>query len=288
MSEKTKQGKYSAPVWDFKPTDTIIIPDSFWEVMKNLYDIKTLHKVVLCMGYSGLNTIEPGINWGTIGFTDVICMSENVMNDYKEMWPHLNYYLVGYPINFDKLKPINKLEQKPIIGLDCRSREDAQMIINLFYAKYPFLDLFQFKVLKKMDTASYMESIRQCACIVFVDEKAGYPAPPVEAIVADVPVIAVYGRGMKHLEKQEGITWLSTNDNFLIVDELAGFCLNWLENIPQEIQDKQVTVSFELPVVTTNLLTSMDVFQEYKIKLFTAIKSAVDEGKLSDHQLGIN
>lgn len=288
LSERKKQGGHTSPVWDFKPTDTIIIPDGFWEIMRSIYDIKTIHKVVLCFGFSGLGTIEPGINWAHAGITDVICMSEQIKSDYEALWPNMNYYVTGYELNFDKLTPIDVIEQRPVIGLATRSREDAQQIINLFYAKYPFLDLFQFKVLKKLDTTNYLEAIRQCAVMVFVDEKAGYPAPPMEAIAADVPVIAPYGRGMSHLNNQEGVIWLGSTDNFIIAEQLAGFCLEWLEKIPEPISNKEVLDTFKADVIRDKLLVIMDNLQEYKVKVFTAVKQAVDEGKLDDKQLGIN
>lgn len=288
LSERKKQGGHTNPVWDFKPTDTIIIPDGFWEIMRSIYEVKMIHKVVLCFGFSGLGTIDPGISWAHAGITDVICMSEQIKQDYEALWPNMNYYVTGYELAFDKLTPVEKTEQKPIIGLMTRSREDAQQIINLFYAKYPFLDLFQFKVLKKLDTNNYLEAIRQCIVIVFVDEKAGYPAPPIEALFANVPVIAPYGRGMSHLVKEEGVIWMSSNDNFLITEQLAGFCLDWLEKIPEPItHDRDLFKAFIPSTIQERMLNVMNDFQEHKIKLFTAVKNAVDEGKLDDKQLDI-
>lgn len=289
LSDKKKQGGYSTPTWDFKPTDTVIIPDGFWEVMKSLYQITSLHKVVLCFGYSGLSTIDPGISWSLVGITDVICVSEQVRDDYKQLWPEMNYHVVGYEINFDKLEPIEPTEVKPIIGLMARSREDAQQIINIFFTKYPFLDLFQFKIMKKLNTDQYFEILRECAALVFIDEKAGYPAPPIEALAADVTVIAPYGRGMSHILKEKNIIWTSSNDNFLIVEELAGFCLDWLEKIPETNKKNNTLLNkFKQKEVLKNLLTTMDSLQEYKVKFFTAVKKAAEEGKLDDSQLDLN
>ena len=168
-----------------------------------------------------------------------------------------------------------------------RSREDAQQVINLFFAKYPFLDMFQFKVMKKLNTEQYAEMLRECIVLAFIDEKAGYPAPPVEAVAAGVPVIAPYGRGMSHLSKQEGIVWLPSNDNFLLVEELAGFCLDWLEKIPEEIQEKTVLENFTPDVVRGRLLGVMTELQDHKIKMFAAVKQAVSEGKLDDKQFDL-
>ena len=130
LSEKDKQGGHTNPVWDFKPTDTIIIPDGFWEVMRGLYENKTLHRVVLCLGYSGLSTIDPpGVDWSFVGVTDVLCVSEQVKEDYKKLWPTMNYYVVGYPIEFDKLQPIEKTLQTPTIGLDKLKDQSSKKIL---------------------------------------------------------------------------------------------------------------------------------------------------------------
>jgi len=284
LSEKQKD-KYSSPEWDFKPTDTIIIPDGFWETMKGLYEIKTPHKVVLCLGYSGLSTIDAGLNWNMVGVTDVICVSEKIRQDYEKIWPNMNYHVVGYQIDIEKFTPIEKIEQKPVIGLMARSREDAQQIINIFFGKYPFLDIFQFKILKKLSIQQYIDDLKKCSVLVFIDEKAGYPAPPLEALAADVPVIGYYGRGMSHIMNHPSMYWTSVNDNFTLVDDLAAFCLNWLETIPLKIEDKEILKEFSKESVEVRLLEAIEKLQDHKIKLFTAIKQAVDEGKLEEEKL---
>lgn len=282
LQERDKVGNLSKPNFNFMPTDSVVIPEGFWTVMTGFANTKTLHKIVLVTGYGGFQTAEPGANWAMLGFTDAICISEQLKQDYETLWPGLTYHFSGYSLDKEALAPIPKIEITPTIAISCRSREDAQAIINIFYSKYPFLDIFQFKVLKKLDTENYNDTIKRCAALVFVDEKAGHPAPPLEAVAAGIPTIAVYGRGMEHMAEQQGIIWLPTNDLFILVETLAEFCINWLENNIAPITDKAILDKYDKDVVRTRLLGVMTQLQVHKVKQFSAIKTAVDDGKLDE------
>ena len=281
MSEK-KNNRMTKPEVSFKPTDTLIIPDGFWTVMKNLYDVKTIHKVVLAFGYGGVITAEPGINWGHLGFGDVICMSQKIADDYKILWPKLNYYTIGYEIDLVTVKPIQRTDIKPVIGLMTRDREDASMFINIFYSRYPFLSMFDFKILKKLNTTQYINALKTCAGMVFIDDQSGHPAPPIEAIALDVPTISVYGRGLEHLKDQEGVYMIPVKDLYLLAEETAGFCLDWIKTPTKTIKDKKIVKNYSPDKVLSGLLTTFNLFQEKQIKTWAAVRKAVDENKLSD------
>ena len=256
--------------------------------MEQLSQMRPLHKIVLAFGYGGVITAQAGLNWSHLGFQDVLCVSENLVNDYKSLWPYLNYYVTGYEIESDKLVPLSHNEKRPVIGLMTRNREDASQLINTFYSKYPFLDIFEFKILKKLSTNTYYESLKNCSVLVFIDDNAGYPAPPVEAIALDVPVITVYGRGLNHLNSQEGILWVPQKDMFLITEKLAEFCYSWLISPTKEIKDKEIVKEFSSKKVLENLLNTFNILQEEKVRTFIAIKNAVDNGLLSDDQINAN
>jgi len=286
--QEKKNNRLTESTYSFRPTDSVIIPDGFWTVMENMAEMKTLHKIVLAFGYGGVITAKPGLNWGNLGFQDVLCVSQKLADDYKSIWPGLNYYVTGYELELDKLVAPIKEKIRPVIGLMTRNREDASQIINTFYARYRFVDIFEFKILKKLSTHQYIESLKQCAVLVFLDEGAGYPAPPVEAIAMGIPVISIYGRGMTHLANQEGIMWLPNNDLFVLTEAIANFCYGWIVNPTRVVTDKKITEGFSSDKIVTNLINTFEEFQQIKTQTFVAIKNAVDEGKLSDEQLSIN
>lgn len=283
LSEKDKTGRLTKPSFEFAPTDTIIIPEGFWTVMAGFAETKMLHKVVMAFGYGGFMTAEPGVNWGMLGFTDVLCLSDGLREDYQKLWPNLKYHTIGYDINQEEFAPISEKDKLPEIALSCRSREDAQALINIFYSKYPMLDMFQFKVLKKLDTEEYKETLRKSCILVFVDEKSGCPAPPLEAISCGVPVLSVFGRGQSHLAEQQGILWSATADPFELTEMLAEFCLNWLEDNVVPITNKAVLDLYNIDVIKTKLATAFSELQEHKVKLFAAIQQATEDGKLDEN-----
>lgn len=280
-SAKSNKRAHENANYRFNPTDTIIIPEGFWSLTEQFKDIKPLNKIILALGYGGLMTAEPGLDWSHFGFTDVICLTERLKQDYQLVWPHFTYHVVPYSINQEQFSqpPIDKVY--PAIGLSIRNREEAQAIINIFYNRYPYLDLFEFKVLKKLDTKHYAETLRHCACLLFIDQAAGCPAPPLEAISAGVPIISVFGRGVEHLAKQPGIQWVETSDFFVITEVLAAFCIQWLQGPTVQIEDKTVLENFSDEKVNAALLETFNNLQQTKIQTFTAIKNAIEANQIN-------
>jgi len=276
-----KSNKRPESNYRFNPTDTIILPEGFWTLAEGFKEIKPLNKVILALGYGGLMTAEPGLDWSHFGFTDVICLTERLKQDYQAVWPHFRYHVVPYSIDTQKLAPVTVDKVYPAIGLSVRNREDAQAIINIFYNRYPYLDIFEFKVLKRLDTNSYADTLKHCACLVFVDEKAGCPAPPLEAIAVGIPTIAVYGRGMEHLAQHPSIQWIESNDFFVIAEALATFCIKWLQGPTEQVADKQILENYTPEKVEVALATTFNELQQIKIQMFTAIKKAIDEDRLN-------
>lgn len=280
--KKQKKKKAQMPSYKFKPTDTIILPEGFWSLAEGFKEIKPVTKVILALGYGGMITAEPGMDWSFFGFTDVICLSEKLKDDYKSLWPHFTYHVVNYSIDTEQFKPKPINEIPPTIALSIRNREDAQELINIFYNRYPYLDMFDFKVLKKLDTKQYGEALRDSCCLVFVDEKAGHPAPPLEATACGIPTIAVFGRGMEHLGNSENFMWVNNNDMFILAEMLAQFCLTWLQSETKHITDKKILKPYvDRDKVKDKLKTIFDDLQEKKIQTFVAVKNSVEKGELN-------
>ena len=279
-----KQGHHRA-TFNFTPTDSVIIPEGFWSTMEAFADIKQVHKIVLAHGYGGIITTQPGANWAYLGFTDVICVSEKLKSDYEKLWPMMNYHVIPYIIDQKEFEPLPTKEIFPAIALSARSREDAQSLINIFKNRYPFLSMFDFRIMKKHNTEAYVDVLRHCALQVLVDEKAGHPATPLEAISCGVPTIAVYGRGYEHLAEQEGMIFVTNNDLFELAEAIAHFCLSWLDNPTVSIADKTILENYTEVKCQQALTSTFAKLQSSKVQLFSAIKQAVDAGKLDDHDL---
>lgn len=227
LHEKNSNPKTDIPSFRFKQNDSIIIPDGFWQVMENLVELK-INKIVFCMSYDGLAAAEIGINWSHLGFNTVLCVSDSLLEDYRSCWPELNY--VKLPFYIEEYKTLDPLTIKPTIGLFIRSRKQAKALINVFYAKYPFLNLFQFKILRNLTQTQYIQSLQESAVVVIIDQNTGCNVPVIEAIAAGKPVIAVVNRGFNHVPQLPNIIGTEVDDLFEVAEILGEFCNRWLVN----------------------------------------------------------
>lgn len=269
------------PEYKFNPTDTIIVPESFWSIMQNFAGNKTINKVVLAFGYGGFATDDIGIDFSMLGFHNVICLSEQIKNDYQAIWPHLTYHVCSYTINTEKFSPLEKTERQPTIGLSIKSRSDAAVILNLFRNKYPYFGFFDFRILKKLTLDQYAESLKECSLLVHMDEKDGYPKPVLEAIACDVPVLTIKSRNLSHLSSHSQVIQAYSTDWFEIVDLIAEFCVSYLEAETISNLDKEyINNNHSKEFVTSCLLKTVSILQEDRVKFFSAVKTAIDEGKL--------
>jgi hypothetical protein len=276
-----------SPEYKFKPSDTVIVPDGFFSIMKSFYEIKPLHKVVLALGYNGLATMEPGVNWGTLGFKDVICISDGIKKQYEKTLPGLNYYTSSYLINDDLLEPVDIKEIKPVIGLMARDRELAAKIINIFTNKYPFFSYFQFKILKKLSVKKYCEELRTCSVLVFADDKSAIPAPIVETIKSQIPVITHENRFLENFKGIDSINVVEVNDEFGFADMLAKFCEVWSSVSTNDfkgisIEGEALLEQFSEKNLKTSVSKIMNTLQEEKIKVFSAIEKKIEAGELEN------
>ena len=276
LSKTSKNGKQSKPEINFKPTDTLIVPDGFWGVMESVVEIKTIQKVVFIMGYGGMSTAEVGLTWSHLGFNQAISVSDRLISDYQSVFPGVKYYKATYPINTKTFYPSLPTEKKPIIALSVRDREEAKRIINIFYSKYHFLDMFEFIVVKKKNVIDYADILRESAVLLLSDSKSGHSQLPLEAIASNTPVIATYGRGYEHLRNHKDIIFVDSNDEFELVEILASFCTTWLQQSPATYNtDKLILKEYSEAKVTNEVSSVYFELQENLIKKFIALKNTV-------------
>jgi len=194
--DKIKKQNKSHASFTFKANDTVIVPDGFWYIMENLAEEKT------------------------------ISVGQNLMIDHQTLFPYIKFEHIPYVI--DEAKPIeNKTEIKPEIGLFVRNKREAAQIINAFVNKYPMLSVWQFKVLRKLNSNNYIDQLAKSAILVVHDPMSGCVVPPLEAISVNIPVLLAKTRNVEHLQSADNI--IACDDSiFAVVDELAAFCYNWM------------------------------------------------------------
>lgn len=273
LTSKTKKTKGS---FKFRPTDTVIVPDAFFSVMQHFHEVQQVQKVVLIASYGGMATIEPGVSWQHLGFHDAIGVSDKVIEDYRNLYPGITYHKAGYWIDQQIFAKPNDKEKQPVIAFSCRNREDAQRIINIFYNRYPFLDMFQFDIVKRKTQKQYANCLQNSAILVLCDEKSACPQWPLESLACNTPVIAIGGRGYAQFADHPDVTLLDTNDDFYVAEVLAQFCLRWLEiphmgyEVNKAILDQYAEEGFR-----GDIKVAYQALHENVVKRFAALKNTL-------------
>lgn len=249
--KKNKKGKkenYTKPTFTFEPTDTIVVPDFLKNIMENFSETRPLQKVVFAFGYDGLKTLDLGTSFASYGFYNVICISQTIADDYQKLFPDLNYYVLYPYINEETFQTYEMSEYapkiNPNIALNIKDRKRAQEIINIFRGRYPFLNMFDFRILKKLSVTTYAEVLRDSVVQVFDDVDAGFSLPIEEALQSGVPTITNYFRGINEVKDNEGVIIVEDDDAFLIAEKLAEICLKWLYNSSYDFRIDETEAKF--------------------------------------------
>ena len=269
-----KKGKKTT--FDFKTDDTFIVPDGFIGIMESVSDIKTINKIVYLMSYEGLAVLKDN-NWNRLGFNKVLSVSKQLIEDYKSCFPELSYYYLPFYINENSINKFLNVKEKNTITIFSRNKKDSSQLINIFYNKYGFLDVFNFKIIRTLDSDEYYKSISESCLMILMDSESGCTIPPIEASYFGVPVIMFEGRNMEHLDYYKENLNIIPRDIFLITEVLAEFCLNYLTKFENRkiIKDKEYTLNnFKKRINIFN-----DIQNEQLLKFENILKSKTNEYK---------
>lgn len=271
------EGKKKDYHFKFKPTDTFIVPDGFIGIMESVADNLTINKIVYLMSYEGLATLKQN-TWYNLGFNKVISVSEELIEDYKSVFPELEYYYLPFYINEENMtQKFGKDQIKPIISLFSRSKKEASQFINIFYNKYKFLDLFQFKVIRQLNSKEYYDTLSESSLMIVMDSESGCMVPPLEASYYGVPVILFENRSMKHLEFYKENIIKTPKDIFSIVDEVATFCLNWLSNSNNDLYDAIENKEYSKNNFNKKIIIFETIQEDLKLKFENILKAKQNE-----------
>lgn len=271
------EGKKKDYHFKFKPTDTFIVPDGFIGIMESVADNLTINKIVYLMSYEGLATLKQN-TWYNLGFDKVISVSEELIEDYKSVFPELQYYYLPFYINKENMtQKFGKDQIKPVISLFSRSKKEASQFINIFYNKYKFLDLFQFKIIRQLNSKEYYNTLSESALMIVMDSESGCMVPPLEASYYGVPVILFENRSMKHLEFYKENIIRTPKDIFSIVDEVATFCLNWLSNSNKDLYDAIENKEYSKNNFNKKIIIFETIQEDLKLKFENILKAKENE-----------
>lgn len=208
------------------PDDFLIVPEIFGYVMEQVKKLPCA-KIVLSQSYAYmLETLQPGQSWSQYGFFKCITTSEK-QKEYVETIMRQNTFDILEPYITENFYA-NEKPPMPIIGVHTRDHSDAVNIIKAFYLKFPQYRWFTFRDLRGLSEIEFANSLRDCFVSVWIDNESGFGTFPLESMKSNVPVIGKIPDLVPEWMSDENGLWIS--DKTIIIDVLADFVQNWLED----------------------------------------------------------
>lgn len=232
-----------AQKFGIKPSDFIIIPEIFANVMNQVKDFPC-KKIVLSQSPEYLlELLDIGRRWTVdYGFNDVITTSQKQADYIKRLFPTIKTHIVPVSIP-EYFKPSEK-PKIPMISILTRNGGDAAKMAKAFYLQYPLYKWVSFKELRGLSRKRFAEELGNSALAVWIDDMAGFGTFPLEAFECDTPVIGkmpnMIPEWMETTDddgnatiKNNGV-WTNTPHN---IPELVAFFIKlWLEdNVPADL-----------------------------------------------------
>ena len=281
ITKKSNKSKKTKSNYAFKPSDTIIIPDQFQEMVDNLLDVKILQKILLVSSYASIYHLSPGYNYSNLGINKVLFAEDKLYEDYCKIFPNS----VDDFISLKKL-PINKnffgdridREVLPVISIsNIGNIELAQQIMNTFFNLYPQLRVFSFKILDRQDMELYRENLKKSALVLLLDKVIGNSQIFLECISMGTPVGTI---SRDELNSNLLSNVFFGNTALEIVENLATFCSNWLSlstaMISEGVKSIEDTSGNTYENYKLELNKVFNELQEKRIEYFAKVKQTLD------------
>ena len=222
------------------PEDVIIIPELYGHVMEQIKNLPC-GKIVLCQAYDYmLETLAPGVSWSQLGVYKSITTSETQKAYIDEIMKGVSVDVIEPYISEIFTKKENP--SKPIISIHTRDQRDTAKIIKTFYLKYPQYRWITFRDMRGISQLDFSKSLKESFLSVWVDNESAFGTYPIESMASGTPVIGkVPYMAPTWINEENGI-W--TNNQNEIVDVIANFVQNWLEdNISESLYENMTKTS---------------------------------------------
>ena len=225
---------------EISPEDFIIIPEIFGYVMEQIKNLPCA-KIVLAQSYSYIvETLQPGQSWSNFGFFKCITTSEK-QKEYISSIMRQSTFDIIEPYITDIFSP-KLVPPMPIIGVHTREHSDTVNIIKKFYLKYPQFRWFTFRDLRGLSETEFANSLKECFVSIWIDDESGFGTFPLESMSSNVPVIGKIPNLTPEWMNEENGIWF--NDKTIVIDVLADFIQNWLEDkISEQLYDEMINTS---------------------------------------------
>lgn len=287
-SSKSKKDKNS---YSFKPSDTLIIPDVFQEILDNILELKLVQKVVLVSSYLGLGALRPGVNYKQLGVSSFIFLERRLMEDYVEMFKEEdNQFLLmdEYPIDkelFNENK--NEINEVwPVIAMsNIGNQKLASQVTSIFYNLYPRLSLFSFKIVDRTNYEEYVDSLKHSCIFLILDDTIGFKQIIMESLEMGVPCVTYERRELNLLSGMKEEVEVLQKDPFEIAKVIASYCTLWLEESNNKLKNEAIEIknkmgnSIDVETFRGRLINCVEELKKEKIKKFASIQQHFESEK---------
>lgn len=259
---------------EISPEDFIVIPELYGFVMNQITNLPC-GKIVLCQAYDHmLETLQPGVTWGQVGFHKCITTSEKQKEFILNVMRGISIDVIP-PYISDNFQP-QKFPSKPIIAVHSREQRDTTNLIKSFYLKFPQYRWITFKDMRGLTEVEFSKALQDCFLSVWIDETSAYGTFPLESMKVGIPVLGLVPNLVPDWMNESNGLWI--NNKTQIVDFVADFLQNWLEdNISDEmIEGMKTTISNEKTKQEFEQLV-VDTFSDYLIKRTTSFEEQLNK-----------
>jgi hypothetical protein len=243
---------------ELSPEDFLVIPELYGHVMEQISKFPC-GKIVISQSYDYmLETLSPGATWSQYGFLKCITTSEEQKDYLEKIMKNISYDILTPTIS-ESFKE-KEIPAKPIISVHTRDQRDTMKLIKTFYLKYPQYRWFTFRDMRGLSESEFAELLKDSFVSVWIDNESSFGTFPLESMKTKTPVIGkIPNIKPSWMDEHNGI-WV--NDTLLIVDVLAEFIQNWLEdNISEKL--------YESSMETAKKFSDVQKFENDTVELFS-------------------
>ena len=219
---------------EISPEDFVVVPELYGHVMEQISKLPC-GKIVISQSYDYiLETLPPGSSWSQYGFLKCITTT-------KEQEEYLSNIMKN--VSIDVLTPYisenfkkKSLPPKPIVSVHTREQRDTMKIIKSFYLKYPQFRWITFRDMRGLSEHEFASLLEDSFVSVWIDDISSFGTFPLESMKTGTPIIGKIPNIKPEWMYEHNGIW--TNDILSIVDILAEFVQNWLEdNIAEKLYE---------------------------------------------------
>jgi len=253
---------------EIAPEDFIIIPEIYGFVMDQITKLPC-GKVVLSQAYDHIfETLQPGQSWSQLGFLKCLTTSEKQKEYLENVMRNVSFDVIN-PLISDKFTK-QEFPPKTIVTVHTREHRDTINLIKTFYTKFPQYRWITFRDLRGLSVEEFSKAMDESFVSVWVDPTSSFGTYPLESMKKGVPIIGLVPNLTPEWMTEDNGIWI--NNQNMIVDVIADFVQNWLEdNINPELyteMEKTIEKYTNQEIFEGNVLTVFNGWLNKRLESF--------------------